>query len=202
MRRARGRGPSRKRRLRRRAPSAPRPRLIGHAAAEAEMLAAYRERTARPRLADRRPGGRRQGDARLARSPASCSPIPIRNAAAGASRARPQRSIRRIPAARHLAALAHPDFALVRREWQADKKRFYTEIRVDDVRAGAAGVPDVGGLRRLARLHRRLRRGSQPQQRQRAPEDDRGAAGALADPDRRRTGRGRCCRRSARAAAG
>ncbi len=38
------------------------------------------------------------------------------------------------PAARHLTALAHPDFSLVRRVWQTDKKKFYSEIRVDDVR--------------------------------------------------------------------
>ena len=72
------------------------------------------------------------------------------------------------PAARQLAALAHPDFALLRREWNAKSKAFFTEIRVDDVRAGAATVPHVGGLRRLAGRHRRLRRRTQSQRRQRA----------------------------------
>ncbi len=38
------------------------------------------------------------------------------------------------PAARHLASLAHPDFSLVRRGWQTDKKKFSSEIRVDDIR--------------------------------------------------------------------
>ena len=55
-------------------------------------------------------------------------------------------------------------------------KGFITEIRVEDVRARAADVSDVGRLRRLADRHRRLRRGSESQQRQRAAEDDRGAA--------------------------
>ena len=40
------------------------------------------------------------------------------------------------PAARTLAALAHPDFAVVRRGWNAKSKTFYSEIRVDDVREG------------------------------------------------------------------
>jgi DNA polymerase-3 subunit delta' len=40
----------------------------------------------------------------------------------------------RSQAARHLAALAHPDFALVRRGWQADRKKFAGEIKVEAVR--------------------------------------------------------------------
>src|SRR5438034_1074900 len=39
------------------------------------------------------------------------------------------------PAARLLAALAHPDFALMRREWKTNPRRLPTEIAVDDVRA-------------------------------------------------------------------
>ena len=39
------------------------------------------------------------------------------------------------PAARHLTALAHPDFSLIRRVWQPDKSRFSSEIQVDHVRA-------------------------------------------------------------------
>ncbi len=38
------------------------------------------------------------------------------------------------PTARLLGALAHPDFALIRREWQTDKKKFSTEIQIDHVR--------------------------------------------------------------------
>jgi DNA polymerase-3 subunit delta' len=39
-------------------------------------------------------------------------------------------------AARLLAGLAHPDFALIRREWQPAAKRLATEISVDAVRQG------------------------------------------------------------------
>ena len=38
------------------------------------------------------------------------------------------------PAARQVAALAHPDLVLLRREWNEKDKRFFTEIRVEDVR--------------------------------------------------------------------
>ncbi|GLK75589.1 DNA polymerase III subunit delta' [Methylopila jiangsuensis] len=38
------------------------------------------------------------------------------------------------PAARRIARLAHPDLLVLRRGWNADRKAFYGEIRVDDVR--------------------------------------------------------------------
>jgi DNA polymerase III subunit delta' len=38
------------------------------------------------------------------------------------------------PAARKVEALAHSDIFLLRREWNLQRKRHYTEIRVDDVR--------------------------------------------------------------------
>jgi DNA polymerase III subunit delta' len=38
------------------------------------------------------------------------------------------------PAARQIAALAHPDLVLLRREWNEKDKRFFTEIRVEGVR--------------------------------------------------------------------
>ena len=41
-----------------------------------------------------------------------------------------------MPAARLLAGLAHPDFALIRREWQGASKRLASEIPVDAVRRG------------------------------------------------------------------
>ena len=140
--------------------------------------------TARPRLADRRP--RRESARR--RSPgasrASCSPIPIRR--------RRRRGARAIspspadhPAARQLAALSHPDFALA----AARMERQVEELLLGNPRRGRArrlvDVPHVGGLRRLAGRDRRLRRRPQPRRRQRAAEDDRGAAAARADPDRR-----------------
>ena len=63
----------------------------------------------------------------------SCSPIPIRRAAPCARRADlavPQDH----PAARSSPRNAHPDFALLRREWNPKAKALYTEIRIDDVR--------------------------------------------------------------------
>jgi DNA polymerase III subunit delta' len=38
------------------------------------------------------------------------------------------------PVSRQMAALAHPDLVLLRREWNEKDKRFFTEIRVEDVR--------------------------------------------------------------------
>lgn len=38
------------------------------------------------------------------------------------------------PVARQIAAMAHPDLVLLRREWNEKDKRFFTEIRVEDVR--------------------------------------------------------------------
>ncbi len=118
-------------------PGAPHPRhaerLIGHQAAEAEMLSAYREgRVAHAWLIS---GGEGIGKATLAWRFARfllANPVPD---APAARRARDLHVDPSHPAARHLAALAHPDFSLIRRDWQADKKRFSTEIQVDHVRA-------------------------------------------------------------------
>src|SRR6202035_548662 len=38
------------------------------------------------------------------------------------------------PVSRQIVALAHPDLVLLRREWNEKDKRFFTEIRVEDVR--------------------------------------------------------------------
>jgi DNA polymerase-3 subunit delta' len=38
------------------------------------------------------------------------------------------------PVARQIAALAHPDLALLRREWNVEKNKHFTEIKVDHVR--------------------------------------------------------------------
>jgi DNA polymerase-3 subunit delta' len=38
------------------------------------------------------------------------------------------------PVARQILALAHPDLAILRRNWNPQSKNFYTEIRVEDVR--------------------------------------------------------------------
>ena len=107
-------------------------RLIGHGAAEAEMLTAYREgRLAHAWLIA---GPEGVGKATLAWRFARflfANPDPN---APGVRAARDLSVDPKCPAARHLASLAHPDFSLVRRVWQPDKKKFFSEIRVDDIR--------------------------------------------------------------------
>jgi DNA polymerase III subunit delta' len=116
---------------------APHPRrasaLIGHAEAEAEMLGAYRAgRLAHAWLIG---GPKGIGKATLAWRFARfvlANPDP---AAPSVSDAQDLAVDPRAQAARLLAALAHPDFALIRREWSAERKRLSSEILVEDVRA-------------------------------------------------------------------
>ena len=120
------------------------PRIVGHAAALAEMLNAYRS-------------------GRLAHAWLIAGPEGIGKATLAWAFARfvfaypdPRTAPDRLdigqdhPAARQLAAHAHPDFALLRRELNPKGKGFFTQIRVDDVRA-AQGVfrlaPAFGGYR-------------------------------------------------------
>ena len=118
-------------------PEAPHPRfaarLVGHSTAEAAMLAAYREeRLAHAWLIGGREGvGKATLAWRFARF-VLANPDPGAAAVKAASdlAVAPDH-----PAARQLAALSHPDFALVRREWNAKAKTHFTEIRVEDVRA-------------------------------------------------------------------
>ena len=119
-------------------PGAPHPRhvysVVGHERAEAEMLSAYREgRLAHAWLIGGREG---IGKATLAWAFARfvlANPDP---AAKAVREARDLHVEATHPAARLLAGLAHPDFALIRREWRVNPKRLATEIAVDDVRAG------------------------------------------------------------------
>ena len=110
--------------------------LVGHAAAESEMLAAYRDcRLAHAWLIGGREGiGKATLAWRFARF-VLANPDP---SARAVREARDLSVPANHPAARQLAASSHPDFALMRREWNAKGKNFYTEIRVDDVRAGQA----------------------------------------------------------------
>jgi len=119
-------------------PDAPHPRhvtsLIGHERAEAEMLVAYREgRLAHAWLIGGKEGiGKATLAWRFARF-VLANPDPTTQAVREAV------SLHVEPthgAARLLAGLSHPDFALIRREWKTNPKRLATEIAVDDVRAG------------------------------------------------------------------
>jgi len=118
-------------------PGAPHPRLttrlVGHAAGEAALLAAYRDgRLAHAWLIGGREGiGKATLAWRFARFVlANPDPTAAATRDAGNLFVAPDHS-----AARQLAALSHPDFALARREWNAKSKGFYSEIRVEDVRA-------------------------------------------------------------------
>ena len=104
---------------------APHPRhvysLVGHERAETEMLSAYREgRLAHAWLIGGREGiGKATLAWRFAR-------FVLANPDPGAKAVGEARNLHVEPthqAARLLAGLAHPDFALIRREWQAATKR-------------------------------------------------------------------------------
>ena len=119
-------------------PGAPHPRhatsLIGHKAAEQELLSAYREgRLAHAWLIGGREGiGKATLAWRFAR-------FVLANPDPAAPAVREARDLSVEPghsAARLLGQLAHPDFALIRREWQPATKRLASEISVDAVRLG------------------------------------------------------------------
>ena len=117
---------------------APHPRhaaaLFGHRAAEQELLSAYREgRLAHAWLIGGREGiGKATLAWRFAR-------FVLANPDPAAAPVRDARDLGVEPghsAARLLAGLAHPDFALIRREWQGATKRLASEISVEAVRVG------------------------------------------------------------------
>ena len=116
---------------------APHPRfaatLIGHPAAEGELLNAYRsEKLAHAWLIGGPEGvGKATLAWRFARfilahpDPASAQARAAHDLSVDASS----------PAARQAMALAHPDLAALRRNWNPKSKNFFTEISVEDVRA-------------------------------------------------------------------
>ncbi len=115
---------------------APHPRhaqtLIGHKAAEAEFLSAYRDGRLAPAWLIS--GAEGVGKATLAWRFARfvlANPDPYAQSVREAADLHVDPNNR---AARHLSALAHPDFSLMRREWKANPKRLATEIAVEDVR--------------------------------------------------------------------
>jgi len=117
---------------------APHPRhvtsLVGHERAEAEMLSAYREgRLAHAWLIGGKEGiGKATLAWRFAR-------FLLANPDPAATAVQEARNLHVEPthtAARLLAGLAHPDFSLIRREWQGATKRLATEISVEGVRQG------------------------------------------------------------------
>jgi DNA polymerase III subunit delta' len=117
---------------------APHPRhvyaLVGHARAEAEILSAYRDgRLAHAWLIAGKEGiGKATLAWRFARF-VLANPDPTAKAVREAPNLHVEPSH---SAARLLAGLAHPDFALIRREWQGVTKRLASEISVEAVRQG------------------------------------------------------------------
>ena len=146
-------------------PGAPHPRhatsLIGHATAEAELLSAYRDgRLAHAWLIG---GPEGIGKATLAWRFAR---FVLANPDPAATAVREARDLSVDPnhsAARLLAGLAHPDFALIRREWQGGDEKA-RERNIGRSRAARiAGLSAFGRLRRLADRDRRFCRGPQSQ---------------------------------------
>jgi DNA polymerase-3 subunit delta' len=126
------------------------PAVIGHAEAQGELLSAYRSgRLAHAWLIA---GPEGIGKATFAWAFARFVLSHPDPAAPEVAAARDLTTPEAHPAARNLAALAHPDFAVLRRAWNPKSKGFYGEIRVDDVRE-AQGVfrlaPAFGGWRIL-----------------------------------------------------
>ncbi len=119
-----------------RLPGAPHPRetehLFGHADAEADFLAAYREgRLPQAWLIGGREGiGKATLAWRVARFVLS-NPDPRLPAVQRATDLHVEPSH---PAARRIAAQSHADAVVLRREWDTKSKKHFTEIRVDDVR--------------------------------------------------------------------
>ena len=117
---------------------APHPRhvysLVGHERAETEMLSAYREgRLSHAWLIGGREGiGKATLAWRFARF-VLANPDPAAKAVREAVNLHVEPTHQ---AARLLAGLAHPDFALIRREWQGATKRLASEISVEAVRQG------------------------------------------------------------------
>jgi DNA polymerase-3 subunit delta' len=110
------------------------PRVLGHEAAQIAMLDAYRSgRLAHAWLLS---GPEGIGKATLAYAFARFVLAYPDPKAPEVAAARDLSVPEDHPAARLLAAQSHPDFALVRRAWNAKPKTFYGEIRVEDVRAG------------------------------------------------------------------
>jgi DNA polymerase-3 subunit delta' len=109
-------------------------RLIGHSGAEADMLGAYREGRLAPAwlICGREGIGKATLAWRFARF-VLVNPDP---AARAVREARDLSAAPSSPAARQLLAMAHPDFSLLRRTWNADSDKFRTEIRVEDIRLG------------------------------------------------------------------
>lgn len=117
-------------------------RLVGHAAAERELVSAFA--SGRMHHAWLLTGPEGIGKATLAYRMARFAlthsdPSPALSAARDLSVASDA------PAVRRIARLSHPDLMLLRRGWNADRKTHYAEIRVDDVRRATGFFGSTAG---------------------------------------------------------
>ena len=152
--------------------------LVGHAAQERDLLDAYRSGRLPHAIILGGPAG--IGKATLAWRLAKfllANPLPQTRAVSEADDLSVPRDSK---AAAQVAAQSHPDVGLLRREVNDKTKRFYTEIRADDVRKVIGLFQRAAGAGGVSHLHRRLGRRPQSLVGQCAPEADRGAAAALA----------------------
>jgi len=106
--------------------------LVGHVEAERDLLAAYRANRLPQAIIIAGPHG--IGKATLAWRLARFLLAHPDPAAAAVQTAADLAVDPADPAARKLAALSHGDFCLLRREWNEKSKRFFTEIRAEEVR--------------------------------------------------------------------
>jgi len=118
-------------------------RLVGHAAAEHALLSAYRSDRMHHAWLISGPEG--VGKATLAYRLARFVLAHPDPADAAVQAAQDLAVSEDHPAARRLARLSHPDLLVLRRGWNADRKTFFAEIRVDDVRRAGSFFGSTAG---------------------------------------------------------
>lgn len=117
--------------------------LVGHGEAEQDMLAAYR--SGRMHHAWLISGPEGIGKATLAYRLARFALAHADPASAEVANAKSLAVAPDDPAARQVARLSHPDLIVLRRGWNADRKAFFGEIRVDDVRRAVSFFGSTAG---------------------------------------------------------
>ena len=154
--------------------------LFGHREAETALLERLSQRAHSACLADRRRAGHRQGDAGLSHGALRARPS---RSAGGRRCSAPKRcrSIPPIPSRAMIAAGAHGGLLTLERTAQRQGRDADRDHGRRDPRDDLVLRLDRGGGG-LAGLHRRYRRRAQSERGQRAAQDARGAAAAIAVP--------------------
>lgn len=118
-------------------------RLVGHSAAERELLSAFRSGKMHHAWLIGGPEG--IGKATLAYRMARFALAHPDPEGFEASFAQDLSVPDDHPASRRVARMSHPDLLLLRRGWNADRKTHYAEIRVDDVRRATGFFGSTAG---------------------------------------------------------